>query len=87
MGKNCVRCWDGIESWLRCKSCREYVDDEIYWWKERDLEFYFKRHKQNATTRDTKRVRQQTKDFHGWGSIRGTTRHSFLSQRQGEFQI
>lgn len=85
--KHCIRCGDEIESWLRCDYCRKLVDEDIRWEKERPREFYNKRYKQNATTRDTKRVRQQTKDFHGWRSARRTTRHSFLSQRQGEFQI
>jgi hypothetical protein len=85
--KHCVRCWEEIESWLRCKSCKEYVDDELNWWREYPLEFYFKRHKQNATTRDTKRVRQQAKEIHRWRGAWGTTRHSLLSKRQGELQI
>lgn len=85
--KRCIRCGDEIERWLRCDYCRELVDEDIRWEKERPREFYNKRHKQNATIRNTTGEKQSAKEIHWWRSAWRTTRHSFLSQRQGEFQI
>lgn len=61
MLKKCIRCGDETrrERDLRCAYCRQFVDEELRWEKEREREFYNKRLRRNATIRNTKRVRQQ----------------------------
>ena len=46
MNKQCVRFWVKIdrEKDLRCKKCRERVNEEFRWETSRPFDYYFKHH-------------------------------------------
>ena len=64
MKKQCVRCGVHIQDWLRCKKCRERVDEEFRGEVSRPYEYYFRHHLKRQRSLDKKIAKELNSDLY-----------------------